>query len=63
VDYKFIVNQIIETQTDINLTNLIDSLDYENACDTVIRNKLWQVMADEVFFTTLSKSGKKSIIR
>lgn len=49
MNYIFIVNQIIKTHKGINLTTIIAFLDHATAFDTVIRNKFWQVMADEGF--------------
>jgi hypothetical protein len=47
--YVLIIYRLVETHMECNLETLITFLDYEEACDKVVTNKLWQVMIDEGF--------------
>jgi len=48
-DCVLIIYQLVEKHKEFNLETLITFLDYEEACDKSITNKLWQVMIDEGF--------------
>jgi hypothetical protein len=48
-DFVLIIYQLVDKHREFNLETQITFLDYEEACDKVITNKLWQVMIDKGF--------------